>query len=109
MSSRRRVRRPGNLNPAPETPEILKTTREEDMAGRVVIRHISGTRMHQTDEVEADTLQSISAGRDEASNVRFASQREDMVSREHLRITRESAGSQSYLLSDLNSRNGTFL
>jgi hypothetical protein len=79
------------------------------MAGRVVIRHISGTRMHQTDEFEADPLQSISAGRDETSNVRFDSQREDMVSREHLRITREPAGSHNYLLSDLNSRNGTFL
>jgi pSer/pThr/pTyr-binding forkhead associated (FHA) protein len=79
------------------------------MAGRVVIRHISGTRMHQTDDFEADPLQYISAGRDETSNVRFESQREDMVSREHLRITREPAGSHNYLLSDLNSRNGTFL
>jgi pSer/pThr/pTyr-binding forkhead associated (FHA) protein len=79
------------------------------MAGRVVIRHIGGTRIHQTDEFAADGLQVISAGRDEVANVRFDPQREDTVSREHLRITRESPGSQNYLLSDLNSRNGTFL
>jgi pSer/pThr/pTyr-binding forkhead associated (FHA) protein len=79
------------------------------MAGRVVIRHIGGTRMHQTDEFPVDGLRGISAGRDELANVRFDPQREDMVSREHLRITPDSPGSQNYLLSDLNSRNGTFL
>jgi hypothetical protein len=79
------------------------------MAARVVIRHIGGTRMHQTDEFPADGLRGISAGRDEFASVRFDPQSEDMVSREHLRITPESPGSQNYLLSDLKSRNGTFL
>ena len=79
------------------------------MTRRIVIRHTGGTRMYQTDEFSTDGLRGITAGRDETANVRFDPQREDVVSREHLRITPASPGSDSYLICDLNSRNGTFL
>jgi hypothetical protein len=79
------------------------------MNQRVIIRHISGTRLHQADEFAVDTLRAICAGRGEEANVRFDPQREDMVSREHLRIIRQGTGADNFLLSDLNSRNGTFL
>jgi hypothetical protein len=79
------------------------------MNQRIVIRHISGTRIHQADEFAVDTLRAICAGRGEEANVRFDPQREDMVSREHLRIVAQGSGGDNFLLSDLNSRNGTFL
>ena len=79
------------------------------MARRILIRHTGGSRMHQTDEFSADGLRGISVGRSETSDVRFDPQRDDVVSREHLRITPAGTGADDYLISDLNSRNGTFL
>ncbi len=79
------------------------------MARRILIKHTGGSRMHQTDEFSADGLRGITVGRSETSDVRFDPQRDDVVSREHLRITPAGTGADDYLVSDLNSRNGTFL
>jgi serine protease Do len=79
------------------------------MTQRIIIRHISGTRLHQTDEFQTDGMRAITAGRSDSANIQLDSQREDMVSREHLRITPQTPGSDIFLLTDLNSRNGTFL
>ena len=79
------------------------------MARRILIRHTGGSRMHQSDEFNADGLRGITVGRAETSDVRFDPQRDDVVSREHLRITPAGTGADDYLISDLNSRNGTFL
>jgi FHA domain-containing protein len=79
------------------------------MAQRIIIRHTSGTKTHQIDEFQAGSFHEIIAGRDENAAVRFDPDREDLVSRQHLKITADPSSPGSFLVSDLQSRNGTFL
>jgi pSer/pThr/pTyr-binding forkhead associated (FHA) protein len=75
----------------------------------ILVRHTSGTRSNQVDEFQADGFKEILVGRDESSSVRFDPDREDLVSRNHLRIYSDPANPGCLLVSDLQSRNGTFL
>lgn len=76
---------------------------------RILIRHISGTRANQVDDFNAEGFREILIGREEGASVRYDGEREDLVSRTHARIYAEPAGSSCFYLSDLQSRNGTFL
>lgn len=64
--------------------------------------------MNQADEFPAD-VQDLVAGRDNSSQIRFDPDRDDLVSRQHLKITATPGVPNSYQLVDLQSRNGTFL
>jgi pSer/pThr/pTyr-binding forkhead associated (FHA) protein len=76
---------------------------------RILIRHISGTRANQVDDFNAEGFKEILIGREEGASVRYDGEREDLVSRMHARIYAEPSGSSSFYVSDLQSRNGTFL
>jgi hypothetical protein len=76
---------------------------------RILIRHISGTRANQVDDFNAEGFKEILIGREEGASVRYDGEREDLVSRTHARIYAEPSGSSSLYVSDLQSRNGTFL
>lgn len=76
---------------------------------RILIRHVAGTRVNQVDEFGDHDSKNIVAGRDEAANVRFDADREDLVSRQHARIYADAAKPGEFLLADMGSRNGTFL
>ncbi|MGA3035606.1 MAG: FHA domain-containing protein [Terracidiphilus sp.] len=76
---------------------------------RIFIRHTQGTRANQVDEFQSGGFSEILIGRDESSTVRFDADREDLVSRNHARIYADPAGSESFYITDLRSRNGTFL
>lgn len=76
---------------------------------RILIRHTSGSRSNQIDEFQVGSFKEIIAGRDEAANVRFDPDRDDLVSRQHLKIAADPSSSNGFLVSDLQSRNGTFV
>jgi pSer/pThr/pTyr-binding forkhead associated (FHA) protein/cytochrome c556 len=75
---------------------------------RLLIRHIAGSRANQMDEFQTEGFREIIAGREEGAGICYPD-REDLVSRAHARIYAEPAGSDSYYIADLESRNGTFL
>src|SRR5580658_73033 len=76
---------------------------------RILIRHTAGIRSNQIDEFQVGSFQEIIAGRDEGAGVRFDPDRDDLVSRQHLKIAADPSSSNSFLVSDLQSRNGTFV
>ncbi len=78
------------------------------MSIRIVVRHVSGARANQIDEIPAEGFGEIVAGREEGTGICFPD-REDLVSRTHARIYAEPPGSGSYYIADLQSHNGTFL
>jgi len=77
--------------------------------GRIVIRHLSGSKINQIEQFDLSGLQEISIGRDPASRLAYDVQRDDEVSRKHAVIRIKNDKELYFRLADLNSSNGTFL
>jgi len=76
---------------------------------RIVIRHLSGSKVNQIDQFDLAGLQQITLGRDPKSTVAFDPQRDDTVSRRHAEIRVKNDKELYFRLADLNSSNGTML
>ncbi|HEX3747240.1 MAG TPA: FHA domain-containing protein [Bryobacteraceae bacterium] len=76
---------------------------------RILIRHLSGARAGQVDEFPAASTNEILVGRDPDAAVCFDPSREDLVSRQHVKIVRDPESPREFSVVDLQSRNGTFL
>jgi serine protease Do len=75
----------------------------------ILIRHLAGARANQLDEFPGDGDPELTIGRDVSSHIRFDPDRDDLVSRQHSKITRDPLDPLGFQLVDLQSRNGTFL
>lgn len=75
----------------------------------ITLRHLTGVRASAIEAYPLDACVVLTMGRDPESTVRFAPDRERMVSRRHARIVRVGATGARFVLQDLNARNGTFL
>lgn len=76
---------------------------------RIILRHLSGSKSQQVDELPlADNLE-VTLGRDPSSTVSYDAQKDDLVSRNHARIARDPGNQNQFILHDLGSRNGTFV
>ncbi len=80
-----------------------------DQPRRFVIRHVSGSKVNQVEEFPFDQFDALLFGRAATSTVRYDPEHDELVSREHARITRDEADPSRYTITDLGSRNGTFL
>src|SRR5579862_5957476 len=76
---------------------------------RIVIRHLSGSKVNQIDQFDLAGLQEITLGRDPKSTVAYDLQRDDAVSRRHAMIRIKNDKELYFRLADLNSSNGTML
>src|ERR1700689_1204540 len=76
---------------------------------RVVIRHLSGSKVNQIDQFDLTGLQEITLGRDPKSTVAYDVQRDDEVSRRHAVIRIKNDKELYFRIADLNSSNGTML
>lgn len=75
----------------------------------IVIRHLSGTKANQVEEIPLQGFREVLIGRESNAQIRFDADREDLVSRNHARIVRDPADPNGFLITDLDSRNGTFI
>ena len=75
---------------------------------KILFRHLSGSRREQVDAFPAGDYELI-VGRDPAAHVRFDQDRDDLVSRQHVKIIRDPWDANGFQVVDLQSRNGTFL
>ena len=76
---------------------------------RVVIRHLSGSKVNQIDQFDLAGLQEITLGRDPKSTVAYDVARDDEVSRRHAVIRVKNDKELYFRIADLNSSNGTML
>ncbi len=74
--------------------------------GKVIIKHLSGSRSNQTESFELP-IKELVFGRDPGGQVIFDPIKDDLVGRIHCKITVQN--NDQFLLTDLNSRNGTFV
>lgn len=76
---------------------------------RILIRHLSGSKINQIEPFDLDGLQEITIGRDPSSRISYDLQRDDEVSRRHAVIRIKHDKELYFRIADLNSSNGTFL
>jgi S1-C subfamily serine protease len=76
---------------------------------RVVLRHLSGSKRQQVEEIPVDRARDLLIGRDPAAQVKFDPDQDDLVGRQHARILQDASDPQKYSIVDLNSRNGTYV
>jgi serine protease Do len=78
-------------------------------ATRIVIRHLSGSKVNQIEQFDLDGLTEIALGRDPSSKIAYDLQRDDAVSRRHAVIRIKNDKELYFRIADNNSSNGTFL
>jgi len=75
----------------------------------LLLRHLKGSKAGETETFALSAYSELMIGRDPASAVRFDPAQDDLVGRQHARITRDGPDATTFTLADLDSRNGTFL
>lgn len=74
---------------------------------KIIIKHMTGSKANQTETFEMP-IDTIVFGRlTESCQVKYDPEKDDLVSRTHLKIT--SGEGNQFLVTDLNSSNGTFI
>ncbi len=76
---------------------------------RIVIRHLNGSKANQTEVFPLQELTEILLGRDPTANIKYDPDRDDLVGRMHARIVQDPSDKTKFTLTDLDSRNGTFV
>src|SRR5919205_1745580 len=76
---------------------------------RIVLRHLSGSKANQVEEFPLSHFKELMIGRDPSSSVKYDPDRDDLVGRQHAKITRNPSDPSQFQVTDLGSRNGTFV
>lgn len=79
------------------------------MSERVILRHLKGSKTGIVEEFPLESVSELTLGRDPIAHVRFDADKDDLVGRQHARITRDPVDPVRFSVTDLSSRNGTFL
>lgn len=76
---------------------------------QLIIRHVTGARATEVDIVPIGEHRELIFGRARSAAVRFHPQQDQLVGRFHARLVPFGVSPDGFLLSDLGSRNGTYL
>src|SRR5205085_4237620 len=76
---------------------------------RIVLKHLSGSKANQVEEFPLNHVKELVLGRDPSATVKYDPDRDDLVGRQHARISQDPNDPSQFIISDLNSRNGTFV
>lgn len=76
---------------------------------RIVLRHLSGSKVNQIEEFPLSHIKELIFGRDPSATVKYDPERDDLVGRQHARIAQDATDPTQFTITDLNSRNGTYL
>lgn len=81
----------------------------ETRVERIILRHLTGSKAGQVETFELKQFPELSIGRTPSSTIRYDADRDDLVSGKHATLTVDPADSTVFTLTDLGSRNGTFV
>jgi len=76
---------------------------------RIVLRHLSGSKANQVEEFPLAHFKELIFGRDPSASVKYDPNRDDLVGRQHAKIAQDPGDPTQFSITDLNSRNGTFV
>ena len=75
----------------------------------MIIKHNSGSKANQVEEFPLNHYSELILGRDSSSTVQYDADRDDLVGRQHAKISRDANNADGFIIEDTASRNGTFL
>jgi len=76
---------------------------------RMIIKHLSGSKANQVEEFALKHHNELVFGREDNSTVKYDPDRDDLVGRQHAKIQLDPNDSNGFIITDLSSRNGTFV
>lgn len=76
---------------------------------RIVLEHLNGSKGGQIDYISLNDFRELTIGRDATSMILYDANKDTAVSRDHAKITLDPKDRTKFLITDLQSRNGTFL
>jgi len=76
---------------------------------RMLIKHLSGSKANQVEEFAIKHHNELIFGRDVSATVKYDPDRDDLVGRQHAKVSRDPNDPDAFLVTDLNSTNGTFI
>jgi serine protease Do len=76
---------------------------------RIVLRHLNGSKANQVEEFPLAHFKELVVGRDPSATVKYDPDKDDLVGREHAKIAQDANDPTQFTVTDLNSRNGTFV
>jgi serine protease Do len=82
---------------------------QDQPSTKIIIRHVSGTKINGIDQFDLGSTKQISFGRDASSSIRYDSPQDDVVSRKHAVLRVNNSDPPSFIIEDLKSSNGTFV
>jgi S1-C subfamily serine protease/pSer/pThr/pTyr-binding forkhead associated (FHA) protein len=85
------------------------SARETASIKRIVLRHLSGSKVNQVEEFPLQHFKELTIGRDPSATIKYDPDRDDLVGRQHAKIVPDPADPNQFTVIDLNSRNGTFV
>ncbi len=75
----------------------------------MIIKHIGGSKANEVDTFPMDKFNVVTLGRGTEQTIQYDPDQDDLVSRDHARISQEENHEGRYIITDLNSRNGTYV
>lgn len=75
----------------------------------IIIKHVTGSKANSIDKFEPDQVDVLTLGRGSDQMVQYNPEIDDLVSREHAKISPAPGQDNGFIITDLNSRNGTFV
>jgi len=76
---------------------------------RIVLKHLSGSKAGRVDEFPLPQFTELTIGRDPGATLKYDPVQDDLVGRQHARIAPDQKSPAGFTLTDLGSRNGTFI
>jgi hypothetical protein len=92
-----------------ERSEAAERTKRDQIAARIIIRHLRGSKINQVEQFPGDLFPEFIIGRDLTATIQFNATLDDTVSRRHAIIRTAHKDRPHFMLADLGSSNGTFL
>ncbi len=75
----------------------------------MIIKHSSGSKANQVEEFPLHHYSELILGRDSSSTVKYDPDIDDLVGRQHAKISRDPADESGFLIEDTSSKNGTMV
>lgn len=75
----------------------------------MIIKHLSGSKANQVEEFSLKHHNQVIFGREATSTVKYDPDRDDLVGRQHAKIQQDPNDLNNFYITDLQSRNGTFV